>query len=666
MRGYTVLQLLADNLAAHVRGHDDDGVLEVARAALVVGQTAVLEHLQQDVEHVGMRLLNLVEQHDAVGFAAHSLGQLPALVVAHIPWRRSDKSTHTVALLILTHVDTHHHVLVVEEHLGEGFRQLRLADTRGAQEDEAANRALAVTEARTAAANGIGDDADGLILTHHALVQLVLEVQQPLALALQHARHRNAGPLRDHLGNLLAVHLLVDHRVVGLHLLEACLELLDLLLGLLDAAVAQLGHLAVVARTLGLLGLELVAFDILHLGLNLLDDALLVLPAGLHLVALLTQRAEFLVDLGNLVLIIFTLDGLALNLQLTDTAFNLIKLFRHRVNLQPQLGSSLVDEVDGLVGQETVADVAVAQLGGGNDGLVLDPHAVVHLVALLQATQDADGVRHRRLVDKHALESALEGLILLKVFLVLGQGGGADGTQLASCQCGLQDIGGIHSTLTATGTHKGVDLVDEKDDLAVSLVDFADDALEPLLELALVLRTGDQGAHVETVDSLALQVLRHIAAHDTLRQPLGDSRLTHAGLADQDGVVLRPAAEDLQHTAYLLVAPDHRVQLAGLRQLVQILGVLAQGVHRLLLVLARHLAALAQILDGGQQSLLAHPCVLQQLAHAVPSAEDPQQQVLHAHELVVHLRGALAGGHKSLVGVAGEVHLSTADVRHRI
>ena len=374
-----------------------------------------------------MSLLDFVEQHNAVGLSSDGFGQLTALVVTHIPWRCSDESRDAVALLIFRHIDTYHHILVVEQHLGEGFGQLGLADTRGAEEDEAADGSLAIRKACTRTAHGVGNDADGLVLTHHTLVQLVLEVQQTLTFALQHTRHGDASPLRDHLGYLLRIDLFVNHGVVGLHLLELSLKVFDLLFSLLDAAVTQFGHLTIVACTLGLLGLEFVAFDIFHLGLNLLNDALFVLPAGLHLVTLLTQRAELLVNLGNLVLVVLAFDGLALNFQLADTALDFIQLLGHRINLQTQLGSGLVDKVDGLVGQETVANVAVRKLSGGDDGLVLDTHAVVHLVALLQATQDADGVGHRRLVNEHALESALQCLVFLKVLLVLGKSRCTDG-----------------------------------------------------------------------------------------------------------------------------------------------------------------------------------------------------------------------------------------------
>jgi hypothetical protein len=47
---------------ADVAGHDDDGVLEVDRAALAVGQAAVVEQLEQHVEDVRVRLLDLVER----------------------------------------------------------------------------------------------------------------------------------------------------------------------------------------------------------------------------------------------------------------------------------------------------------------------------------------------------------------------------------------------------------------------------------------------------------------------------------------------------------------------------------------------------------------------------------------------------------------------------
>ena len=67
-------------------------------------------------------------------------------------------------------------------------------------------------------------------------------------------------------------------------------------------------------------------------------------------------------------------------------------------------------------------------------------------------------------------------------------------------------------------------------------------------------------------DALALQPLGHVAGDDALREALDDRRLADAGLADQHRVVLRAAREHLDDAADLLVAADHRVELALLGQ----------------------------------------------------------------------------------------------------
>ena len=85
-------------------------------------------------------------------------------------------------------------------------------------------------------------------------------------------------------------------------------------------------------------------------------------------------------------------------------------------------------------------------------------------------------------------------------------------------------------------------LVDEEDDLAVRLGDFLDDGLEPVLELAAVLRAGDQRAHVERDELLVCRDRGHVAVDDANREAFDDRGLADAGLADQHGVVLRAAA----------------------------------------------------------------------------------------------------------------------------
>ena len=154
-----------------------------------------------------MRLLDLVEQHDRVRVAPHALGELPGLVVTDIAGRGADEPRHGVPLAELAHVEAHDRLLVVEERRRQRTRQLGLADTRRPEEQERPDRTLGVAHAGAAAAHGLRDRGDRVVLADDARVQLALEVAEALALALGEAVHRNPGGPRDHRGDLG----LVDH-----------------------------------------------------------------------------------------------------------------------------------------------------------------------------------------------------------------------------------------------------------------------------------------------------------------------------------------------------------------------------------------------------------------------------------------------------------------------
>ena len=135
-----VLRILPDHALDQVRtdvaGHHDHGVLEVHGAALAVGQTAIVQHLQQHIEHVRMRLLHFVQQQHAIGFAAHGFGQVATLLIAHVTWRRTNEARHRMLLHELTHVDTDQMVFGVEQKACQCLAQLGLAHAGGAQEQE--------------------------------------------------------------------------------------------------------------------------------------------------------------------------------------------------------------------------------------------------------------------------------------------------------------------------------------------------------------------------------------------------------------------------------------------------------------------------------------------------------------------------------------------------
>src|SRR3954447_16957485 len=600
---------------ADVRRHDDDRVAEVDRAALGIGQAAVVEQLQEGVEDVGVGLLDLVEEHDAVGLAPHGLGELAALLVADVPGRGAHQAADRVALLVLAHVEADGVVLGVEQRPGERARELRLADPGRPEEDERADRPARVLDPRAGADDGVGDEADRLVLSDDALVQDLVEAQELLALALHQPRDRDAGPARHDLADLVVGDLLAQQRVVAALLLEARLLGVQLALEVRQPPVAQLGGAVEVVGALRLLDLAADLLDLLAQRLQALDRLALGLPLGGHRVGLCAQVGELLAQ---------CLEALAagrvgllperglLDLELHHAARDLVELRGHRVDLGADHGARLVDEVDRLVGEEAVGDVAVRQRRRGDERGVLDADAMVDLEALAQAAEDRDRVLDGRLVDDDGLEAALERSVLLDVPAVLVERGGPDAVQLAAREHGLEHVARVHGALSGARADDGVQLVDEQQDLALGGLDLGEDGLQALLELAPVLRAGDEQPDVEGEDRLVAQPLGNVAAHDALGEALDDRRLADAGVADQDGVVLRLAREDLDDATDLCVAPDDGIHPPKARLGDEVAAVLLQGLVGGFGVGARHSLAAAHLGEDLEEALACDAVLAQQ------------------------------------------------------
>ena len=143
---FTVEKIFLDDVRADVTSHDNDGVAEIDRASLTVGEAAVVEHLEEDIEDVWVRLLDFVEEHHAVRLAADSLAELAALLVADVARRRADESRNGVFLHVLAHVDTHQRRLVIEQKLSQRAGQLGLTDAGRAHKNERADRLVRILQ----------------------------------------------------------------------------------------------------------------------------------------------------------------------------------------------------------------------------------------------------------------------------------------------------------------------------------------------------------------------------------------------------------------------------------------------------------------------------------------------------------------------------------------
>src|SRR5690348_10116203 len=339
--GLTIEQGCAD-----VRGHDHDGVAEVHRAALGVGQLAVLEDLEQHVEDVWVSLLDLVEQDHTVRLAPYRLGELAALLIADVARRGADEPGRRVTLHELGHVNLDERVFATEHELGERLGQLGLANAGRPHEDEGANRALGILQAGARATHRTANRVNRLFLADDALVQRAFHLQEAGGLLLSDAHHGDARPHRDDLRDVL----LANHRLLGaLIALPARLQFRDAL-AQLDLAVAQLGGMLVILVLDGLI--------------------------------LLTQH----------------------RLQATR---RLLEVQRGKRTLHANTAGGLVNQVNRLVRQKAVSDIAAAHLSGGAQGVVSDGQAVMLLVLLANPLENLDALLDSGLADDDLLEATL-------------------------------------------------------------------------------------------------------------------------------------------------------------------------------------------------------------------------------------------------------------------
>ena len=428
--------------------------------------------------------------------------------------------------------------------------------------------------------------------------------------------------------------------------LERSLGILNLLLQTRNHGVAQLGRTAqiTIARRALLFapGLVELSLELLHV----VDGVLLVEPASL-------LHVEFFLDLGDLLtqglqtllggVVGLLHERLLLDLQLGELTRGGVNLDRHAVELHAQAACRLIDQVDGLVGQEAVGDIAIGEVGGGHERAIGDVHAVEDLVLLLEATQNRDGVLDGRLAHHNGLETTGERRVLLDVLAVLVERSRADCVQVATGERRLEDVAGIHGALGGTRAHDGVELIDEQDNLTLGFLYFLEHGLQAVLELAAVLGAGDQRAHVELDEVAVAQGTRHVAGHDTLGDALDDGRLADARLADEHGVILGAAGQDLNSTTDLVGTADDRVELAGAGQIADVATVLLQRLKLSLVLGRRHAVVAAQLLVDLLDALLGDAGVAQYAARLALVLGKRHQQMLGHHKAVAHLGGLLLG-----------------------
>ena len=471
--------LLFDGLHTGVGGHHDHGILEIHHAALPIRQPAVFQNLQEHVEHIRMRLFHFIQEHDGIRLPAHFFRELAAFFIADIAWRRADHARNGVFFHIFAHIDANQAVFIAKERFAQRFAQLRFAHAGGAQEDKGTNGTLRVFDARARAPHGARHGRNGLILPDHAAVQGFLQVQEAFGLTLRHTGNRNARPRRNDLRHFFFAH---DFHAAFAALLPFLAALGNFILQAL-LFIAQLGGLFKILMRHGFFGF-------------------------------LAQRFQ--------------------------TRFLFLHIRRRGERLDAHARSRLVDEVDRLIRQEPVGNVAIGKLHSRFNGLIRDAHAVMRLVAVAQAVQNRHAFLFCGLADHHRLEAALQRRILFDIFVVFVERSRAHALQFPARQEGLHDVRRVDGTFARARAHHRVQLIDEQNHVP-GLLDFGHGVLQALFKFAPVFCAGHHTRQIQRNHALAAQDFRNVAFHDQLRQAFHNGGFAHARLADEHGVVLRAA-----------------------------------------------------------------------------------------------------------------------------
>ena len=592
---------LRNFVRAHVAGHDDDRVAEVHRATLAIGQATFFQDLQQNVEDIGVRLLDLIEQHHRVRTLTHGLRKLAALVEAHVTRRRTHQARHAVLFHVFGHVEGDKRVLGVEQELGQRLGKLGFTHAGRTQENKRTRRSFRVFQACARTTDSLGQRRNGFILANDALVQHAFHAQQLRGFRFRKVGHRHARGHGHHVGHFFFRNFL-DFPAAFLGKVLYCLVALGAQFFFL---VAQLRSLLVILRGNG-------------------GGALFG-----HLAQLFFQRAHFF---GQ----------------------------HHVANAHAR--ARFVNHVNGLVRQETILNVALGQRHRRLQRFIGEVHVMVRLVAVTQAFHNANGLFRGRFGNRKRLEATRQGAIFLEVLAELFKRGGANNLDFATAQRRLQNSSGVNGAFSGTGANQRMDLVDEQDNLAVVL-HFLDAFLQALFEFTAKLAARHQRGHIQRDNALATQQIGHLIRHDELGQSFHHGGFAHARLAQQQRVVLLATRQDLHHALDFFRAADNGVQLAIARFFCKIgaeflQDALLRGLAAKRIVARQHGGLPHQVVQHATDVVARYAQAVQHVKSGpFALAHNAQQQVLGGNVALAHLQRLAQGVLQNALHTRREVQM---------
>src|SRR5580698_9445135 len=416
-----------------------------------------------------MGLLDFVQKNNGVRGALHALGELAALLITDVSGRRTNEFRDRVLFHELGHVEADQRFFAAKQEFGERTGHFGFADAGGAEEQERSSGALGRLEPGAGTANGARQRGDSFLLADNALVQFFFDANELGDFFFANSGHRDAGPASDYVFDVV----LGDHACGG---------------------IVQIVFLTQQAQILAFLAL-LVRIKTRFLELMIRNGVL----HAMH------DELDALLDVGHFA----GQRGLA----------------------QFHARAGFIDQIDSLVGQETIGNKTRGGVDRGFNRFVGIGDGVEFLVALLDTEQNADGVLFVGRRNFYGLETALERPVFLNGLAIFAGRGGAYALNLAARKGRFQNIGGIEGTFGGTRSHQSVQLIDEDDGVLI-LHQLLHDGLQALFKLPAILGARNDERKIESQDALVGQERGNVAIGDLLSQAFHNCGFADARLAD--------------------------------------------------------------------------------------------------------------------------------------
>ena len=221
-------------------------------------------------------------------------------------------------------------------------------------------------------------------------------------------------------------------------------------------------------------------------------------------------------------------------------------------------GRCFVDDIERLVRQEAIRNMAHGEIDRQIDDVSGEGDVMEVFVAFLDVPEDALGFFERRFGDDDGLEAPIERRVFLEVAFVFGESRRADALDQTLRQGGFQDIGGVETAAGVAGADNSMDFIDEEDYAAVP-GRFADYLFEACFEFSAEIGAGDDEREIEQKDAFAEERMRHGAAGDHFGERRDERGLAHARFADEEGIVFLFAGEYLDDAVELAIPADQAV-----------------------------------------------------------------------------------------------------------